>query len=73
MFLGHSEGVVPSEVIFLAGLEAINALIRTESSSPRVVPDETKLSITDGASFRYTLPMIFGAAVHFRLPWTSRR
>jgi hypothetical protein len=27
LFVGHSEGVVPSEVTFLAGLEAINALL----------------------------------------------
>jgi hypothetical protein len=68
LLVGHSEGVEPSEVTFLAGLEAINALLRTESSSPRVVPRETKPSITDGASFRCTLPKILGAVVHFRLP-----
>src|SRR6478609_7093560 len=47
---GDSEPVQPIAVTFPASSEAIDALLGTKRGSPRVVPDETKLAITNCAS-----------------------
>src|SRR5438094_420240 len=39
----------PAPIIFLAGSEAIDALFGTKGRSPLIVPNETKLAITDCA------------------------
>jgi hypothetical protein len=57
----------PSAVALLAGLEAIGALLRTERSSPGVVPDKTKLSLADGAALCCVTPEILGTVAHFHL------
>ena len=57
----------PSAVGLLAGLEAIDALLGTERSSPGVVPDETKLSAADGAPLRRAIAEMPGIVAHFRL------
>src|ERR1700675_4921243 len=61
----------PSAVGLLAGLEAIDAPPRTEGGSPGIVPDETKLSVTDGAALRGVEPKISWTVVffHCRLLW----
>jgi hypothetical protein len=65
--LGNVKAQQPSTVTLLAGLEAINALPRTESSSPGVVPDETKFSVTDGTALRRVVPKILKMVSHFYL------
>jgi hypothetical protein len=70
--LGGVKAQQPSAVALLAGLEAINALLRTKGSSPGVVPDETKLSVTDGAALRYFIPTILKMVAHVYLLWASR-
>jgi hypothetical protein len=61
----------PSAVGFLAALEAIDAPPRTEGGSPGIVPDQTKLSVTDGAALRGVAPKISWTVVffHCRLLW----
>jgi len=63
--LGGVKAQQPSAVALLAGLEAIDAPPRTEGSSPGVVPDETKLSVTDSAAMRRVLPTILKMVAHF--------
>jgi len=65
--LGSVKAQQPSAVALLAGLEAINAPPRTKRSSPGVVPDQTKLSVTDGAALRCAMPKMLGAVEHVRL------
>jgi hypothetical protein len=50
-------------VTFPASFEAIDASFGTERGSPRVVPNETKLAIADGAS-RGFASEISGAIAH---------
>src|SRR5215831_14228082 len=49
--------------------EAIDALLGTKRGSPRVVPDETKLPVTDRASRGFVRPETFRAVGHCCLPW----
>jgi hypothetical protein len=63
-FLGGVKAQQPSAVALLAGLEAINALPRTKRSSPGIVPDQTKLSVADGAALRCFLPTILKMVAH---------
>jgi hypothetical protein len=65
--LGGVKAQQPSAVALLAGLEAINALLRTKRGPPGVVPDQTKLSVTDGAALRCVVPMILRMAAHVYL------
>src|SRR5260370_16068784 len=57
----------PSAVALLAGLEAIDAFLRTEGRSPGVAPDQTKPSVTDRAALRRVLPTILNMVAHFPL------
>jgi hypothetical protein len=57
----------PSAVALLAGLEAIDAHLRTEGRSPGVMPDEAKFSVTDGATLRRVVPTILKMVAHFLL------
>ena len=50
MVEGDLEPAHPIAVTFPANSEAIDALLGTKRGSPRVVPDETKLAITNCAS-----------------------
>jgi len=54
----------PIAVTFPASSEAIDALPGTKGGSPRVVPDETKLAITDSASRGAAMCKTFGAGGH---------
>jgi hypothetical protein len=62
----------PSAVVVLADLEAISTSLGTEGGSPRVVADETKFSVTDGAALCCIVPKILATVAHFRLLWASR-
>jgi hypothetical protein len=57
----------PPAVSLLAGLEAIDALLGTEGSSPGIVSDETKFSAADGAPLRRAISEMPGIVAHFRL------
>src|SRR6478672_5773511 len=61
---GDSEPVQPIAVTFPASSEAIDALLGTKRGSPRVVPDETKLAITNCASRGTARSKIIGAMGH---------
>jgi hypothetical protein len=71
---GSSKCLQPSAITFLAGFEEISAFLRTEGSSPGVVPDETKLSATDRAALRCTMlkMTIMPTVEHFSPPVDSR-
>src|ERR1700736_3749090 len=64
---GDLEPAYPIAVTFPASSEAIDALLGTKGGSPRVVPDETKLAITDCASRGSARSKTFGAVQHCRL------
>jgi hypothetical protein len=67
-----SDGVKPqqpSAIALLAVFEAINALARTEGRSPEVVPDQTKLSVTDGAARRRVPVARLRIIAHLCLLW----
>jgi hypothetical protein len=64
---GGLKSMYPSAVEFPASLEAINALLRTEGSSPGVVPHQAELSTTDGATSRCSVPRTLRAVAHLRL------
>jgi len=57
----------PIAVTCPASSEAIDALLGTKGASPRVVPDETKLAITNCASRGSARSKIFGAVQHCSL------
>lgn len=57
----------PIAVTFPASSEAIDALLGTKRGSPRVVPDETKLPITNCASRGTARSKTFGAIGHWSL------
>ena len=65
---GDLEPGQPGTVTFPASSEAIDALLGAKRSSPRVVPDETKLAITDCASRGFAMSKTFGAAGHLWSP-----
>ena len=54
----------PIVVTLAARLEAINALPGAKRRSPRIMPDETKLSSTDCASHGLVRPVIFQTVKH---------
>jgi hypothetical protein len=54
----------PIAVAFPASSEALDALLRTERSLPRVVVDKTKLAVTDRASRCSAVSKNFGAVRH---------
>jgi hypothetical protein len=58
----------PLAVTLTASSEVMDALLGTKRRSPRVVPDETKLAITDGASRGFVRPVTFGAVQHLQSP-----
>ena len=62
----------PSAVAFLACLEAVSALLRTEGGSPGVVPYEAKLSVSDRATRGCAVPGILRTVAHFCLLWPLR-
>jgi hypothetical protein len=64
---GGLKAAQPSAVVGPAGLEAINAFPGTEASLPGVVPDETKLSVTESAALRRVFPKMLCTVEHFRL------
>src|SRR6201987_2180565 len=64
---GDLEPAHPIAVTFPASSEAIDALLGTKRGSPRVVPDETKLAITNCASRGTARSKIFGAVGHWSL------
>src|SRR6478672_7476301 len=64
---GDLEPAHPIAVTFPASSEAINALLGTKGGSPRVVPDETKLAITNCASRGSARSKAFGAVGHCSL------
>jgi hypothetical protein len=57
----------PIPVTCPARSEAIDALLGTKGGSPRVVPDETKLAITNCASRGSATSKTFGAVQHCSL------
>jgi hypothetical protein len=57
----------PIAVTFPASSEAIDALLGTKRGSPRVVPDETKLAITNCASRGSARSKTIGAVGHCSL------
>jgi hypothetical protein len=61
----------PIAVTCPSSSEAIDALLGTKRGSPRVVPDETKLPVTDRASRGFVRPETFRAVGHYRLPLDS--
>ena len=67
MVEGDLEPAHPIAVTFPANSEAIDALLGTKRGSPRVVPDETKLAITNCASRGSARFKTFGAVWHCRL------
>ena len=68
---GELEPAYPIVVTLPASPEAIDALLGTKRGSPRVVPDETKLPVTDRASRGFVRPETFRAVGHYRLPLDS--
>src|ERR1700761_8523955 len=54
----------PNAVTLRASSEAIDALLGTKRSSPRVVPDESKLAATNCASRGSARSQTFGAVRH---------
>jgi hypothetical protein len=64
---GDLEPGQPIAVTCPASSEAIDALLGTKRGSPRVVPDETKLAITNCASRGSARPKAFGAVGHCNL------
>ena len=52
-------------------LELINALRRTQRGSPRIVADEAKFSVANGAAFLAAGICLPGFVAHFRLHWVS--
>jgi hypothetical protein len=54
----------PIAVVGPAALEAVEALLGTQSSSPRIVPDKTELAVTHGASHGSAMFKTFGAVGH---------
>jgi hypothetical protein len=65
--LGDLEPAQPIAVTCPASSEAIDALLGTKGGSPRVVPDETKLAITNCASRGSARSKTFGAVGHYSL------
>ena len=63
----------PIPVTCPASSEATDALLGTKGGSPRVVPDETKLAITNCASRGAARSRTFGAVQHCSLHWYYRR
>src|ERR1700751_3124390 len=61
---GDLEPAHPIAVTFPASPEAIDALLGTKRGSPRVVPDETKLAITNCASRSSAGSKTFAAVGH---------
>jgi hypothetical protein len=61
----------PSAIALLAVFEAINTLARTQGRSPGVVPDQTKLSVTDGAARRRVPVARLKIIVHLCLLWSG--
>ena len=59
-------------VALAASLEAIDALFGAKRRSPRIMPDETKLVLTDCASRDPVCPLTFQPARHCSLPWSVR-
>lgn len=51
-------------VTFAASFDAIDALLGAKRRSPRIMPDETKLSLTDRASPGLVRPKTFQAVRH---------
>src|SRR3984893_15541759 len=64
---GDLEPAHPIAVTFPASSEAIDALLGTKRGSPRVVPDETKLAITNCASRGTARSKTFGAVGHWSI------
>ena len=64
---GDLEPAYPIAVTLAASSEAIDALLGAQRGSPRVVPDETKLAITDCASCGSARSKTFGATGHCSL------
>src|SRR5258708_10914532 len=64
---GDLEPAYPIAVTCPASSEAIDALLGTKRGSPRVVPDETKLAITNCASRGSATSKTFGAVQHCNL------
>src|ERR1700736_4024401 len=63
---GDLEPAHPSAVAFPASFEAIDALLGTKRGSPRVMPDETKLALTNCGSRGSAKSMTFGAVGEWR-------
>src|SRR3954447_18549133 len=61
----------PIVVTLAARLKAIDALPGAKLRSPRIMPDETKLALTDCASLGLIRPMTFEVR-HCFLPWAVR-
>ena len=64
---GDLEPGQPIPITCPASSEAIDALLGTKGGSPRVVPDETKLAITNRASRGSARSQTFGAVQHCSL------
>jgi hypothetical protein len=64
---GDLEPAHPIAVTFPASSEAIDALLGTKLGSPRVVPDETKLALTNCAPRGSARSKTFGAVWHCSL------
>jgi hypothetical protein len=64
---GDLEPAHPIVITLVASSEAIDALLGTKRGSPRVMPDETKLAVTDCASRGVGRSKIFKAAGHYCL------
>src|SRR3954471_9110868 len=58
------EPACPIVVILAARLEAIDALAGAKLRSPRIMPDETKLALTDCASLAFVRAVTFQAVRH---------
>jgi hypothetical protein len=54
----------PIAITFPASSKAIDALLGTNRGSPRVVPEETKLAVTDCASRSSAVSRTLGAVAH---------
>src|SRR5260370_16067404 len=61
---GDLEPTHPIAVTFAASSEAIDAVLGTKGSSPRVVPDEAKFAIADRTSRGFPESKAFGAVGH---------
>jgi hypothetical protein len=59
----------PIVITLAARPEAIDALPGAKRSSPRIMPDETKLALTDCASHGLVRPVTFQAVRHCFLPF----